>query len=395
MQILKTDVAIYGGGVAGLWIANHLNSLGINFLLFEPNSIGGGQTINSQGIIHHGGKYIGEKEKSFGYSTESWRAALSGKGPVNLSNVKVLTKQQYLWMTNRFINKNGHLLRTALAIKGIDYSRFSKNVKLISGLPDFDQEAVLLGEPVLSVPSLLAALSEPIQEKFMKGSLQGFEASAHKNKKNAIVNIDGQSYSIDASSHICAMGANNAQYAKNLNINSVETRYRPLKQIVLSGDLPEFYGIGLSAMFHPTIAIVSHPQPEIGKNSWYIGGHLSDGKNSEKANDEITSDLSKILRKNGFDLSSFKYSTHTNYAIRAEASMKNRKSSFRTPVICNSENIYLVWPNKLTNAPVLSSQLIQILEKQGMSRLSSYSDTSSISKPSLCLNVPWLQPTSN
>lgn len=54
---LKTQVAIFGGGVAGLWLLNRLRQKNIDCVLIENKELGGGQTIYSQGIIHSGVKY--------------------------------------------------------------------------------------------------------------------------------------------------------------------------------------------------------------------------------------------------------------------------------------------------------------------------------------------------
>jgi len=46
---LSCDVAIVGGGVAGLWLLNLLSQRGYNVLLFEAEALGNAQSIASQG----------------------------------------------------------------------------------------------------------------------------------------------------------------------------------------------------------------------------------------------------------------------------------------------------------------------------------------------------------
>ena len=55
--VLQTDIAIIGGGVAGLWALNLLRQRGYSTVLFEQDALGSDQTIGSQGIIHGGIKY--------------------------------------------------------------------------------------------------------------------------------------------------------------------------------------------------------------------------------------------------------------------------------------------------------------------------------------------------
>src|SRR5665213_2066743 len=50
------DIAIFGGGIAGLWLLNRLRTAGYSALLFESGALGGGQTNKAQGIIHGGMK---------------------------------------------------------------------------------------------------------------------------------------------------------------------------------------------------------------------------------------------------------------------------------------------------------------------------------------------------
>ena len=51
------DVAIIGGGIAGLWLLAQLRERGYGALLIESNQLGSGQTLCAQGIIHGGTKY--------------------------------------------------------------------------------------------------------------------------------------------------------------------------------------------------------------------------------------------------------------------------------------------------------------------------------------------------
>ena len=53
----RVDVLILGGGGAGLWLLDDLHRQGYSAALVEASSLGSGQTIASQGIIHGGLKY--------------------------------------------------------------------------------------------------------------------------------------------------------------------------------------------------------------------------------------------------------------------------------------------------------------------------------------------------
>ena len=52
------DIVVIGGGIAGVWTHSLLKKTGYSFCLLEKKSIGGEQSLVSQGIIHKGMKYF-------------------------------------------------------------------------------------------------------------------------------------------------------------------------------------------------------------------------------------------------------------------------------------------------------------------------------------------------
>ena len=53
----KADVIIIGGGICGLWLLAAIRQSGRQAILVERDSLGGQQTLASQGMIHGGIKY--------------------------------------------------------------------------------------------------------------------------------------------------------------------------------------------------------------------------------------------------------------------------------------------------------------------------------------------------
>ena len=51
------DLAVIGGGIAGLWILDAAVRAGRNAILIEAFELGRGQSVAAQGIIHGGLKY--------------------------------------------------------------------------------------------------------------------------------------------------------------------------------------------------------------------------------------------------------------------------------------------------------------------------------------------------
>lgn len=54
MLSFDVDVVVLGGGIGGLWLLNRLRGRGYNAVLLETGELGGGQSVNSQGMIHGG-----------------------------------------------------------------------------------------------------------------------------------------------------------------------------------------------------------------------------------------------------------------------------------------------------------------------------------------------------
>ena len=54
---ISVDVLVVGGGSAGLWLIDELRRTGRSAVLVESASLGSGQTIASQGILHGGMKH--------------------------------------------------------------------------------------------------------------------------------------------------------------------------------------------------------------------------------------------------------------------------------------------------------------------------------------------------
>ena len=110
MANYHTDVLIIGAGIAGLWLHNRLNQQGYHATLIEKNTIGGAQTLSSQGIIHGGSKYalnglLSNAAVAISEMPSRWRACLAGTGEIDLSHATVLADHQLLWSKNQLASK--------------------------------------------------------------------------------------------------------------------------------------------------------------------------------------------------------------------------------------------------------------------------------------------------
>ena len=101
-SVISTDVLIVGAGVAGLWLNARLRRQGFSTLVVERESLGGGQSVKSQGIIHGGAKYalhgaLTGASEAIADMPRRWREALAGDGELDLRGVRLLSEAHYLW----------------------------------------------------------------------------------------------------------------------------------------------------------------------------------------------------------------------------------------------------------------------------------------------------------
>ncbi|MGB0360727.1 MAG: FAD-dependent oxidoreductase, partial [Endozoicomonas sp.] len=174
-KVLEADVVVIGGGIAGLWLFRTLNTLGYKSILLEQNSLGGGQTIKSQGIIHGGTKYtltgqLTNASQAIASMPERWRSALAGHGlrsDPDLSAARILSRYHYLWspgdigsrMTSFFASK---ALRGRVGILKKD------QFPAIFKHDGFRGKVYQLDEIVLDVGTVTKALITGLEDRMIK-----------------------------------------------------------------------------------------------------------------------------------------------------------------------------------------------------------------------------------
>jgi len=108
----NADLIIFGGGIAGLWTLSEASRLGYRCILLEAFTLGSGQTIASQGIIHGGLKYTlqGMMTGSARRIREMpliWRKSLAGEQRPDLSQTEIRSPHCYLWRTESLSSRLG------------------------------------------------------------------------------------------------------------------------------------------------------------------------------------------------------------------------------------------------------------------------------------------------
>jgi len=198
-QSLSTDVLIVGGGIAGLWLNARLRQQGFSTVLVERGSLGGGQSLKSQGIIHGGAKYalhgaLTGASEAIADMPRRWREALAGNGELDLSGVRILSDAHYLWSPGTLAG-NLTSFFASKAVRGrVDQVKGEQLPPALQH-PKFKGKVYRLAELVLDVPSLIARLAElagdsllaaeriePLQEN---AELCGLSPTAHREAETA------------------------------------------------------------------------------------------------------------------------------------------------------------------------------------------------------------------
>lgn len=369
-DIVTTDVVIIGGGVAGLWLNHRLRKLGYSALLLEKDTLGGGQTVRSQGIIHGGTKYaLGGKLTSAAQSIADmparWRACLAGQGDVDLSAARVLSEHHYMWSRAQLASKLTTFFASKAVRGRVDEVRGGDRPAAFQD-PAFQGRLYALNELVLDVPSVVRALVEPFQDGIYQvdcaqnGTLefdgQGINA-IHLNGKRRRVRIQAQSY-------VLAAGEGNEALLHGAAIPGPAMQRRPLHMVMVKHEYPHpIFAHCIGTGSKPLLTITTHPAGD-GRQVWYLGGNLAETGVELSGKDQIQA-AQQLLREllPWIDLGQAHWASF--FINRAEPRQSNLLRP-DTAFVQRTGNLLTCWPTKLALSPNLADAVIADLQQQGI-----------------------------
>ncbi len=233
-QTLSTDVLIVGGGVAGLWLNARLRAKGYATLLVERESLGGGQSVKSQGIIHGGAKYalhgaLSGASEAIADMPRRWREALDGCGELDLSGVRLLSDAHYLWSPGTLAG-NLTSFFASKAVRGrVDQVKGEQLPPALQN-PKFKGKVYRLAELVVDVPSLIARLAELAGDSLLAADdIQPL----HDNGQLVGLRVDGRE--IRAQRIVLSAGRGNADLLASLDVPQPAQQLRPLHMVMVKG----------------------------------------------------------------------------------------------------------------------------------------------------------------
>lgn len=361
------DIAILGGGIAGLWLLNRVRQQGYSAVLLTDQDLGHAQTIASQGMIHGGLKYAlsgtlsGESE-AIAAMPARWEACLAGHGEIDLSAVNVLSRDFYLWSSGKLASRLTSFFASKTLrgrIERVDRGAFPDALAHKA----FRGSVYRLVDVVLDVPDLLDKLAAPHRDRIYRidpAQLRWEHANEHA---SSLCISDG--IHINARQFVLAAGAGNAALLQQLGSQAPAMQKRPLHQVIVSQPgLPALYGhcTGTAAKASPRLTISTHTRRD-GQRAWYLGGDLATEGIARDADAQIA-----FAKKELATLFPWMDWQHARWASlwidRAEPLQQQliKPDEAFAATADTARNVIVAWPTKLTLAPDLADRVIALLD---------------------------------
>lgn len=374
------DIIIFGGGIAGLFVASRLRRAGYNLILIEKDTLGGMQTLASQGMIHGGQKYtlqgqVTAQAAGIAAMPARWETCFAGRGEVDLSTVNFLSDTQVMFPAKSSLLST---LASNLAVFAAAKAVNGKTRKL----PRAAFPAVLehgpvyeMQEKVLDTRSLVGALAKSLGGRIFKGETTEISPEGK-------VTINGNK--IQAQAIIFTAGAGNESALRTLNIRDQRTQRRPLRQIIVRTMKHPLYGHGIVGKPKPRVTITSHPDGE-GNYIWYLGGYVAE--EGAKLSEADAFAFAKKEMQDIFPTIDWQQKEWASwYGERAEA-FDPAGHLPAAPRLYSSGKILFAWPTKMTFVPALADDVVNWLKQN---KIEPSSETPPPSLPAAEIGLyPW------
>lgn len=366
-KIIHTDAVIIGGGIAGLWLFRTLNLQGYRTVLLENQTLGGGQTVKSQGIIHGGTKYtlsgqLTGASQAIATMPDRWRRALAGEGELDLSSATILSPYHYLWspgglgsrLTSFFASK---------ALRGRVDPLKPGQFPDIFNHPGFKGRVYQLNEIVLDITTVIRALVQGLENRVIQVDWDRDTRLVSDQGQIRHITIDqgGQSYQLQARRYITTAGEGTAGLMRQWGIEEPRMQLRPLHMVMVRHSHPQpIFAHCIGTRPVPRITITSHPDGK-GQWVWYMGGEIAEEGNGRTGEEQI-----RVARKELSALLPWVNLAHSQWATLKVNRAEPRQSSLLRPdsAFCQEAgNGIVTWPTKLALAPNLSDEVLALLTR--------------------------------
>jgi glycerol-3-phosphate dehydrogenase len=352
-QGADVDVAILGGGIAGLWLLARLKAAGYSALLIESDALGAGQTLASQGIIHGGLKYaidlkLGQDSAALADMPARWRACLAGSGEINLRAARLAAERHLFWARRTLTSRIAGFFGSRL-VRGRVEALEQKDWPAALNDPQHVGAVYALDECVLDVPALLAALAG-LGEGCIK---QGQAARIASQDDHVLLQVDGRR--ITAGRLVATAGAGNEALLPQLGLPPQAAQRRPLQMLLVEHAPAPLWAHCFDTSDKPRVTVTTHRRSD-GALVWYVGGLLAENGVTQSEAELVAAaktEFATLLPKLDFSRSRF-----AGWRVdRAEGATEDGRKP-EGPVLKHAGRVTLAWPTKLALAPQLADLVL-------------------------------------
>ena len=360
MTEFECDVAVCGGGIAGLWAMHALQAKGFSPVLIERHSLGGVQTLAAQGILHGGMKYVLDGKVDdialrLREMPPRWLESMAGHGEVDLRGTRILSERQYLWSDGSILSKLSGAMGARMLqgdVSALPEAEWPEGFRALG----YRGGIRALEETIIDVRSALVSLASPLRGRVfraeeIKPQTQGDIITALE-----LSSSDGTSCRLRPRFVVSTAGAGNELFAGALPFPQPATQRRPLRQILVRGVPHAVFGHCIIADPKPRVTITSHNLVD-GTPVWYLGGQVAE-KGWQMSEDEslrfAAKELMSIFPRH--DWSGYAYATWDVDRAEPHQSVRFMPSE---PTVSVVGNCALAWPTKLVFAPGLASKITE------------------------------------
>lgn len=414
-DVIDLDVAILGGGAAGLWLLDALLAKGYETLLLEAHTLGSGQTVASQGIIHGGLKYTlkGLFTASANAIKEMpliWRECLQGQRRPNLSNTRLRSGYCYLWRNESVRSRVGMLgAKSLLRVKPVALTQPDWPAALAS----CGGEVYRLDEQVIDPSSFITDLAAqhagrilhvdptPPDASLFQLAGAGQVQSIHVTAPPEVDLGDGVGAALVLRPRVVVFtaGRGNAALREHAGLSVQSMQRRPLHMVVVrsasgvpDAQLPQLHGHCTDG--NRTRVTITSDVAATGRVVWQVGGQVAeDGVNRspEQLVAHAKAELAQALGRD--DL--FESAQWSTYRVdRAEAATRQNTRPDH-PVVMHEGNVISAWPTKLALVPDMVARVVDCLDQpaeldclDGIEPLTSW-PRPAVAAPPWETNTPW------
>jgi glycine/D-amino acid oxidase-like deaminating enzyme len=348
-------VAVFGGGIAGLWTLARLRARGFSAVLVEKEALGAGQTLASQGMIHGGQKYRpGDLQSRIAEMPALWDACLEGRGEIDLRGVTTLSPCQFMWSAGGLAGRIAALAAPWFVrgtMKKLDHEEEWPPV-----LRGRAAAVYRLEEKVIDVRSLLETFA-----KLLSGGL--YRGAASGSPEAVTLSGPGGPVRLSAARIVFCSGPGNEEAARWAGLEGRASQRRALTQILVRPVRETLFGHCMKLDRDETrVTVTSHPLGD-GGSVWYLGGGVAEetaAMGEEEAIRHACREMRTVLP--GLPWPEFEWAAFK--IDRAEPDHGGGRPT--EPEFRAKGNTCLAWPVKMTLAPALAAKIVEWIESSGL-----------------------------